>query len=95
MAGSAEAAEAVIVALLKERVEGISDREAEALALAKEWELDEDWLKQRWARAEFLARGKAKAAQAEAIPFFTPIHNLALREAGGCTSADGGGEAWG
>ena len=78
-AAGPEEAEGVILALIKECAEGVSDREGEALALAREWKLDEDWIVEsfvtaRQAATEFfyseiqLAAEKSAPAQPPARP---------------------------
>ncbi len=62
-AATADKAEGVIRALIKECVEGSSDREGEALALASEWGIDEQPVKVRFADAR-KARAEEAAAKA-------------------------------
>lgn len=67
-AGGPEEAERVIRALLKECVEGVSDREPEALSLAREWGRDESWVKESFSEARaagLVARGAEIAARLE------------------------------
>jgi hypothetical protein len=67
---TADEAEGVIRALLKECVEGVSDREAQALELAVQWGIAEDWVTKGFAkaradraRAEVEARAAPKVEQ--------------------------------
>jgi hypothetical protein len=60
--------------LIKECAQGISDREAEALALAEPFEDLHDWVTDGFARA------RPKRPDAEGRTFFRPQHNLRLRQ---------------
>jgi hypothetical protein len=65
---SADEAEGVIRALLKECVEGGSDREAEALELAAQWGIAEDWVTKGFAKARVdRARAEAEARAALSV----------------------------
>ena len=56
----------LIAGLLKECREGVSDREAEALVVARPWGLDESWVKENFAVARSLARAKEITARLDA-----------------------------
>ena len=56
----------LIAGLLKECREGVSDREPEALVVAKPWGLDESWVKENFAVARSLARAKGITARLDA-----------------------------
>ena len=83
---TADQAESVIRALIKERVEGVSDREAEAIELGNEFGIDESWIRQRFADAGAEAAAKARtkflgrATKPDPAPLFSagvqpPIDN--------------------
>ena len=72
---TADEADGVIRALIKDCVDGVSDREAEALALALKWGAQESRVKEGFARArEALARTKllAKTKAKEPELFISP-----------------------
>ena len=82
-AASAEDADRVIFDLIKECVEGVSDRQDEALALAWEWERDEVSVVRRFAEARkerklFICRPTQLPVESEAVAQPAPLKRRKL-----------------